>query len=131
MLDRSNGLLRVRILAYDDSPDDAGKVIFDERCDFRAFVAAVASGARRVLEEHGEAGYREKWVEHPFPRSTSARLKRLPYDRCFETNTSSARPYSSRRRWRTSVQRGRLLARSRTVEAAKVAASAWPAEGAR
>ena len=42
-------------------------LIFDESRDFRAFVRAIAAGARRVLEVHGEAGYREKWVDHPFP----------------------------------------------------------------
>jgi hypothetical protein len=71
LLDRSNGLVRVRIVAladiYDDAPNEAGELIFDESCDFRAFVAATASGARRVLEQHGETGYREKWVDHPFP----------------------------------------------------------------
>jgi hypothetical protein len=78
LLDRSNGRLRLRIVAladiYDDEPDDAGKLIFDASCDFHAFVAALASGARRVLEEHGEAGYRENWVDHPFP---TARLLAL------------------------------------------------------
>jgi len=27
----------------------------------------VVAGARRVLDEYGETGYRQKWVEHPFP----------------------------------------------------------------
>ena len=71
MLELSSDILRVRILVladiYDDLPDDAGKVVFDESCDFRAFVAAIARGARKVLEEHGEDGYRAKWVDHEFP----------------------------------------------------------------
>jgi hypothetical protein len=71
MLDRSSDVVRVRILAladiYRDLPDDAGEVVFDESCDFRAFVAAIAGGARKVLEEHGEDGYRAKWLDHDFP----------------------------------------------------------------
>ena len=27
----------------------------------------IAQGARRVLHGQGEEGYREQWVEHPFP----------------------------------------------------------------
>ena len=37
------------------------------RCEARAFAAAVAREAARLLQDHGTAGYEELWTMHPFP----------------------------------------------------------------
>lgn len=77
---RTGDRLRVQILAFDDvydqSPDEKGRPLFDEESDTRSVIEAVAAGAERVLDEHGAAGYREKWVDHDFPTDELQQLKR-------------------------------------------------------
>lgn len=64
--------VRVQVPSFPDSwpeaPDDAGEVLIDETCALQDLIRGVAAGARRVLDEHGEKAYRDKWVEHDFPR---------------------------------------------------------------
>ena len=71
LLDRDGEGMRVRILEFpelwSDAPDGDGDVLLDATCDFRAFVAALTLGARQVLNAHGEEGYHERWLDHPFP----------------------------------------------------------------
>lgn len=38
------------------------------------FASAVYVAARAVLDQHGTVGYKEKWVEHPFPEREVAIL---------------------------------------------------------
>jgi hypothetical protein len=37
----------------------------------------LSDAANQVLEEHGEAGYLERWMEHPFPMTQLAELARV------------------------------------------------------
>ena len=71
ILTRTGDDLAIRLLWFDDlyppQPDEQGLVGIDDTCAFTAFVQAVAGAARAVLGEHGEDGYLERWVEHPFP----------------------------------------------------------------
>jgi hypothetical protein len=70
VLRRHGDQVRVRILEFpgwSKPPDRKGAVLLDVRCDLCRLVAAVAAGARRALEEHGEAGYRKLWVYGEFP----------------------------------------------------------------
>jgi hypothetical protein len=41
------------------------------------FGRAVLEAGNKLLEEHGEAGYLEKWVEYPFPMERLSELTRL------------------------------------------------------
>jgi hypothetical protein len=41
------------------------------------FAQTVCDAAQQVLEEHGEAGYLQKWSEHPFPSVQLSELTRL------------------------------------------------------
>lgn len=52
-----------------------GAVVFDALVPLRDFATAIASGAELVLDEHGETGYRERWVEHPFPVEALAAVR--------------------------------------------------------
>ncbi|HEX5584002.1 MAG TPA: hypothetical protein VFX08_10040 [Gaiella sp.] len=68
---RSRDDIALRILWFDDQydseADETGRVVFETTQKVDALVAAIASAAQRVLDEHGEAGYVARWVEHAFP----------------------------------------------------------------
>jgi hypothetical protein len=75
------GFVNLCVLVFDDDyfdnpAEDAGREILSEQVRLDALVAALAAGARVVLEEHGAGGYRELWAEHPFPVSTLRALER-------------------------------------------------------
>jgi hypothetical protein len=57
--------------------DEEGEVLLDASRELAILTAAIADGASRVLEEHGEAGYRKTWVEHVFPLKSLDRLRDL------------------------------------------------------
>lgn len=80
VLNRSGDELSVRVLWFDSSwgpdPDEKGKVLLNATCSIDAFQSAIALGARAVLEEWGEAGYRAKWIEHDFPTAALLELER-------------------------------------------------------
>lgn len=80
VLDRSGDQLAVRVLWFDSlwgpDPDETGTVLLDATCSLIAFRRAIASGARAVLDEWGEAGYRAKWIDHDFPTATLVELER-------------------------------------------------------
>ena len=57
-------------------PDSDGGSLFKTRCLPIEFAQAVHAAAQNVLDEFGEAGYAEKWAEHPFPTRQLAVLER-------------------------------------------------------
>jgi len=57
----------VRVLWFEDEADEVGVEVLRGRTELDRLIRAVTSAARAVLEEHGEEGYRKRWVEHPFP----------------------------------------------------------------
>ena len=61
---------------YSGQPDQEGQEIFRVRCVPETFAEAVHEAASRVLKEEGEAGYAEKWAEHPFPTQQLEELRR-------------------------------------------------------
>lgn len=71
IMERSGPKVRVRIVGFpelwSDAPLEEGEVLLDASCELRELLTALAAGARQVLDAHGEAGYREKWVDHAFP----------------------------------------------------------------
>lgn len=64
-----------------DAPDDAGEVRIVGSVALAHLVSAVAVAAREVLDEYGEDGYRQAWVEHPFPTTALAALEAPALDR--------------------------------------------------
>lgn len=80
VLDPSGDRLSVRVLWFDalwgSDPDEAGRVLMEATCSVVGFRRAIAAGARAVLDEWGEAGYREKWVDHDFPTAELLELER-------------------------------------------------------
>jgi hypothetical protein len=68
---RAGTSARLRVLRFDDAyppePDELGVVVFETIALLADMAAAFADGAQAVLDEHGAAGYIDRWVEHPFP----------------------------------------------------------------
>ncbi|MEU4462701.1 hypothetical protein AB0G20_03090 [Streptomyces sp. NPDC024017] len=60
-----------------DLPDTDGTVIWQSAHPRRVFSHAVLDAAQNVLMEHGAAGYRTKWILHPFPVGLVQDLRRL------------------------------------------------------
>ncbi|WP_351236845.1 hypothetical protein [Streptomyces sp. NPDC002133] len=60
-----------------DAPDDEGTLSWSSTQPRHVFGHAVMEAAQAVLSLHGEAGYREKWVQHPFPVTALQDLRRL------------------------------------------------------
>ncbi|WP_308310685.1 hypothetical protein [Streptomyces sp. GbtcB6] len=58
-------------------PDSDGTVRWRSVHPRPVFAHAVLDAAQQVLAEHGEAGYRSKWVLHPFPAGPVQDLRRL------------------------------------------------------
>jgi hypothetical protein len=58
-------------------PDIEGRRLFKTRCLPEVFAQTVRDVAQQLLEEHGEAGYLQKWVEHPFPSAQLSELTHL------------------------------------------------------
>jgi hypothetical protein len=56
--------------AYPSPPDESGVVVFETRSDLKTLARGIALGASRSLDEYGEAGYRRRWVNAPFPTAT-------------------------------------------------------------
>jgi hypothetical protein len=73
--------LSVRILEFPQlwayRPDEEGKPVLEAECRLRTFAGAILSELQRLLAEYGAAGYREKWVQHDFPREEMERLQQL------------------------------------------------------
>ncbi len=70
----------ISILSFDelwgDKPNADGKLLFRTVCLPEAFANAVHAAAGTLLATHGEAGYFQKWSEHPFPKNQFEDLSR-------------------------------------------------------
>lgn len=77
-LDRDGDDVVVTILWFFDiyrpQHDQAGRLVFTTRQPLAELVRVVSAGASQLLDEVGEEGYRERWVEHPFPTAALAEL---------------------------------------------------------
>lgn len=59
-------------------PDETGGTLLWRSVQPRSVLChAVAEAAEAVLREHGEDGYLEKWMRHPFPVAALQDLQRL------------------------------------------------------
>ena len=71
MRSTSRNSMELRLLVFDErrgnQADADGRLLLATRCRPVAFARAVRSTAEAVLDKHGEAGYEEKWAQHPFP----------------------------------------------------------------
>lgn len=67
-----NGDVYVRILGFDDfykhRPESEGQLKFETHDSLDSLADAIASGCAAVLEEYGESGFKELWIEHDFPK---------------------------------------------------------------
>lgn len=72
--------IQIEILEFNElwswRPDTEGSVLYKSLCRPIVFAKAVEQAAKRVLNTHGESGYREKWAEHPFPTGQYVELVR-------------------------------------------------------
>lgn len=64
--------VQIEILSFEElwgnRPNSEGTPKWSFTCRPAVFASAVKAAADAVLTEHGEAGYLEKWCEHPFPK---------------------------------------------------------------
>lgn len=60
-----------------DAPDDSGARRWRTVQPRSAVGHAVVQSAEALLRQHGEAGYLERWVRHPFPVAALQDLRRL------------------------------------------------------
>ncbi|MFI0927129.1 hypothetical protein ACH4TP_24825 [Streptomyces sp. NPDC021012] len=60
-----------------DAPDATGTLSWSSTQPRSVLGHAVMEAAETVLRLHGEAGYQEKWVLHPFPVAALQDLRRL------------------------------------------------------
>ncbi|MFE4969584.1 hypothetical protein [Streptomyces sp. NPDC056660] len=60
-----------------DLPDSDGTVMWRSAHPRPVFAHTVLDAAQQVLAEHGETGYRAKWMLHPFPVGLVQDLRRL------------------------------------------------------
>ncbi|GHB24863.1 hypothetical protein GCM10010377_13570 [Streptomyces viridiviolaceus] len=58
-------------------PDDEGELSWSSIQPRSVVGHAVTEAAQTVLRQHGEEGYRKKWMQHPFPVSALQDLRRL------------------------------------------------------
>ena len=83
IVNRTGSDIQIRILWFEEFqarlPDDRGHEVFGCASTASQFVAEVFSCCKRLLEEHGEVGYKERWVMHEFPTDRFEHLSRLLY----------------------------------------------------
>ncbi|NJQ07637.1 hypothetical protein [Streptomyces lonarensis] len=60
-----------------DAPDDSGALRWRTVQPRSAVGHAVVRSAQALVRQHGEAGYLERWVRHPFPMTALQDLRRL------------------------------------------------------
>ncbi len=69
----------LKVLAFPDSwppqPDAEGTVVFEARTSLNEMAQSFAVGLRAVLDEWGEKGYKQQWIEHPFPTALLERVE--------------------------------------------------------
>ncbi len=61
---------------WSGKPDEDGAVIFESSCSADQLGKAMVTCLDAVKDIYGDAGYKEKWVEHEFPSKTHAQLKK-------------------------------------------------------
>ncbi|WP_342117776.1 hypothetical protein [Pseudoduganella sp. OTU4001] len=73
--------IEVEIIEFQElcgwKPNSEGESLLKFRCQPIDFAKAVQSAAAKLLETHGENGYLEMWVEHPFPMSLYVDLTKM------------------------------------------------------
>ena len=73
IMQRDGDYVHLRVLEFMSThpprPDEAGRLVFESHPEVRALARAIALGASRTLEEHGEQGYKGMWGS-PFPTKT-------------------------------------------------------------
>jgi len=77
-----SGDVHIQVFWYKDwTPpgEDTGDAVFACDCSATQFCEAVFATCKRLLDEHGEEEYKERWVAHEFPTETFERLSRLLY----------------------------------------------------
>ena len=79
---KPNNRLELKVLdGYDihknPTPDEECKLLFQTSCSQVEFGKAVVDAGNAILEEYGEEGYLEKWVEYPFPTESFRQLHQL------------------------------------------------------
>jgi hypothetical protein len=62
---------------WGERPDSEGTEVFRTKCRPVIFARAIHEAAGALLKSIGEAGYAEKWAEHPFPTLQFQELGRL------------------------------------------------------
>jgi hypothetical protein len=75
-------VVRIRVFWYKDwTPPgtNSGEEVFACDCSVTQFCERVFTCCKRLLEEHGEDGYKERWTAHEFPTETFERLSHLLY----------------------------------------------------
>jgi hypothetical protein len=81
VLTQEGASVDVRILWFDElwgsAEDDRGRERLRASCPTRSLCLAVAQGAQAVLDEHGIAGYKERWIEHDFPAEALKELRHM------------------------------------------------------
>ncbi|MBT2440307.1 hypothetical protein J7E93_09330 [Streptomyces sp. ISL-36] len=60
-----------------DAPDDTGTLFWSSKQPRSVLGHVMMETVETVLQLHGETGYREKWVLHPFPVAALQELRRL------------------------------------------------------
>ena len=53
------------------------KVVFSCRTTILNFATEVFNAAKKMLDDYGVDGYKERWIEYDFPRTEYLRLKTL------------------------------------------------------
>jgi len=72
--------VRIRVFWYKQwTPPgpDTGDEVFSCDCAVLDFYNEVFRCCKQVLDEHGEEGYKERWIEHEFPSERFEHLSRL------------------------------------------------------
>jgi hypothetical protein len=74
--------VQIRVFWYQDwTPPgrDTGDEVFVCDATVSEFCQTVFACCKRLLDEHGEDGYKGRWIAHEFPIETFERLSRLLY----------------------------------------------------
>ncbi|MFE5594784.1 hypothetical protein [Streptomyces sp. NPDC056549] len=84
LLRRQGANVAIHVFEFPDggtswgSPDETGGTVLWSSTQSRGVLChAVMEAAETVLRVHGEAGYQEKWMRHPFPVAALQDLQRL------------------------------------------------------
>jgi hypothetical protein len=88
VVSREDDGVRVVVYRFADtfSRARAGEAIMVAKCSLREFATECINCLRRVLDEHGEAGYRQRWKNAEFPSQEYCDLLEL------RRELSAARP---------------------------------------